>query len=392
MPAQLQQLGGMSPVGQPLPMYKPDPFLEEACCGLPPGPASSELERPGYRLMHFVNDFKNTPSGPVPRIRTDWTGADWWGTIGARATSLRNDYKIAPGLYCVGDPGPESDVLVTANYKLTFDVLRKEIGGLDLWILVLDTRGINVWCAAGKGLFGTQELLHQLRRTRLDEVVSHRRLIAPQLGATGLSAREVKKESGFSVIWGPIRARDIRTFIESGLRAETAMRRVDFPLRDRLVLTPIELSAAIKPALIAIVAAFIISGIGPNIYNFSTALSRGLFAATGMVLALVCGAILGPVLLPWLPWRAFSAKGALVGFVGWIVAVAMFGGGTGWADGLALLLFMAALSSFLTMNFTGSTPFTSPSGVEKEMRRAMPLQAGAVVLALVLWLAGGWLA
>jgi hypothetical protein len=37
------------------------------------------------------------------------------------------------------------------------------------------------------------------------------------------------------------------------------------------------------------------------------------------------------------------------------------------------------------MNFTGSTPFTSPSGVEKEMRKAMPLQAAVALIALVAW-------
>jgi hypothetical protein len=44
-----------------------------------------------------------------------------------------------------------------------------------------------------------------------------------------------------------------------------------------------------------------------------------------------------------------------------------------------------ALSSYLAMNFTGSTPYTSPSGVEKEMRRAIPLQTAAAVLGLIIW-------
>ena len=38
------------------------------------------------------------------------------------------------------------------------------------------------------------------------------------------------------------------------------------------------------------------------------------------------------------------------------------------------------------MNFTGSTPFTSPTGVEKEMRMAIPAQVGAVLLAAVIWI------
>jgi hypothetical protein len=42
------------------------------------------------------------------------------------------------------------------------------------------------------------------------------------------------------------------------------------------------------------------------------------------------------------------------------------------------------------MNFTGSTPFTSPSGVEKEMRKALPLQAAALLLAMVAWVASAF--
>jgi hypothetical protein len=43
------------------------------------------------------------------------------------------------------------------------------------------------------------------------------------------------------------------------------------------------------------------------------------------------------------------------------------------------------ISSYLAMNFTGSTPFTSLSGVEKEMRKAIPLQAAVALIALVAW-------
>src|SRR3972149_4169926 len=71
----------------------------------------------------------------------------------------RDRCRVAPGLYALGAPGGDSPVLVTANYKLTFDVLRRDAAGLDAWILVLDTRGINVWCAAGEGTFGTEEAI-----------------------------------------------------------------------------------------------------------------------------------------------------------------------------------------------------------------------------------------
>jgi hypothetical protein len=91
------------------------------------------------------------------------------------------------------------------------------------------------------------------------------------------------------------------------------------------------------------------------------------------------------------PFRAFSLKGAITGLV--------FGLGLIWfyltpmatLSSLALLLLMVTLSSYLAMNFTGCTPYTSPSGVEKEMRRAIPLQSAAAVLGLILWVVSAFI-
>ncbi len=68
----------------------------------------------------------------------------------------RGGHRVEPGLYRLGSPGPDSPVFASANYTLSFDALRAALGGVDAYILVLDTKGINVWCAAGKGTFGTR--------------------------------------------------------------------------------------------------------------------------------------------------------------------------------------------------------------------------------------------
>jgi len=111
-------------------------------------------------------------------------------------------------------------------------------------------------------------------------------------------------------------------------------------------------------------------------------------ALAGGILA---GAVVTPALLPWLPGRAFAVKGGLVGgTLGGCAAI--WGGGANAAPtSLALFLAVTAVSSFVAMNFTGATPFTSPSGVEKEMRRALPVQAGLTVLAGLLWVGGAFL-
>ncbi len=124
-----------------------DTLSDEVCCGSAPEPQSGPYEKPGYKLLHFVEKFIGTPIGPVPRVKTKLERTDYLGTLTARLDIRRNHYKVAPGLYCVGNPGQNSPVLLTANYKLSFDMLRRELTSLDAWILVIDTRAINVWCA-----------------------------------------------------------------------------------------------------------------------------------------------------------------------------------------------------------------------------------------------------
>lgn len=296
----------------------------------------------------------------------------------------RMNYIVTPGLYYVGQPDNQSPVLVTANYKLSFDALRKELSGLSAWILVLDTKGINVWCAAGKGTFGTEELLHQITRTALSTIVSHNTLVLPQLGAPGISAHDIKKRSGFQVIYGPVRAADIPSFLERGMQATKEMRRVKFSIVDRAVLTPVEVTGAVKPALILFGVLFLLNQTG--FFQFT---GRDLIAYSVAVLA---GCVLVPLLLPWIPGKAFSLKGAIIGLL-WAIYFVLsneyFNGMfSSMTIGVSYLLILPSISAYYAMNFTGCSTFTSPSGVMKEMRRAIPLIALASAVGILLLLLG----
>jgi hypothetical protein len=363
----------------------PPAISSETCCGPKPPPASSTHERPGYRLLPFVAGFIDTPAGPVPRVATALTPADLIGAAAVRCGIGRNRCTIAPGLYAVGAASADSPVLVTANYKLSFDTLRRELAGVDAWVLVLDTRGVNVWCAAGKKLFSHEELALRVQRTGLERVVHHRRLILPQLAATGVSARQVKKKCGFEVVWGPVQARHVRDFLRNGMQADAATRRVTFTFGERLILVPVELSLLPKPTAVILAALFLMSGIGGKIFSFDAAWARGLTAAAAYAAGVLAGSVATPALLPWIPGRAFALKGALTGTAVGGLLVFFLRTGLHAAELPALLVLTATVSSYLAMNFTGSTPFTSPSGVEKEMRRAIPLQAVALVAFVLAW-------
>jgi acetyl-CoA decarbonylase/synthase complex subunit gamma len=294
-------------------------------------------------------------------------------------------YTVPPGLYSLGEPDAGSEVIVTANYRMTFDLLRRSLHGMNLWILVLDTSGVNVWCAAGKGSFGTEELVRRVESSSIGTVVSHRRLIVPQLGAPGVAAHEVKERTGFKVFYGPVEMRDIPAYLENGRRATPAMRRKEFPLTERAALVPLELVPASKWVVIATLVFASLAGIIGGGSFASDAVSHGIRSFALLVLGTFAGTVLTPVLLPWVPGRAFALKGAITGMVAAVILLTS--GYLSGLDGIAWLLLITAISSFLAMNFTGSSTYTSLSGVKREMRIAVPAQIGTSVIAIALWIA-----
>ena len=323
-------------------------------------------------------------TGPLPIRPTTSivTRSNRWDHFLARWGYKRNEHRVEPGLYALGSPTPDSPVFVTANYTLSFDALRSALDGIDGYILVLNTYGINVWCAAGKGTFGTDELVHRIEATGLHEVVDHRKLILPQLGATGIAAHEVKKRAGFKVEYGPVLAADLPEYLKTG-EATSEMRRVRFPLWDRMMLIPVELVGVFVPMLIAALVLFLI--VGP-------------LAAAGAIAAVLAGVVLFPILLPWLPTHQFSSKGFILGgLVALPFALAALLGKPDVApwlraiEALAYLLGLPPVTAFLALNFTGATTFTSKSGVRREMSAYIPVMAwtfgAGIVLTIVFRLA-----
>lgn len=292
----------------------------------------------------------------------------------------RMGYTVEPGIYGIGNPSEDAPVLVTANYKLTFDAVRKELAGLDCYVLVLDTKGVNVWCAAGKGTFGTDELVSRIKAVRLPDIVTHKKLIVPQLGAPGVDGREVKRQTGFAVEFGPVRASDIKAFISAGSKASGDMREVKFTLRDRLAVVPIELVLTAKIALVVFGILLLINLVAQRPFGVNDFLLY--------ISSIVVGAVVVPALLPFIPGRAFAFKGWLLGIFSTVGILWAFG----WLASPFLLLaagyilVLPAHSAFIAMNFTGASTYTSPSGVLKEMKTALPLIVFSTVVGIILLL------
>jgi hypothetical protein len=320
----------------------------------------------------------STSSTPIFSTTNRITFQDRWDHFTARMGWARTSrHRVEPGLYALGKPTPESPVFVTANYTLSFDALRSALKGMDAYILVLNTKGINVWCAAGKGSFGTYELARRIEQSKLAKVVSHRVLILPQLGAPGVSAHEVKNQTGFLVKYGPVRAEDIPEYMKSG-EATPEMRQVRFDLSDRTALVWVELVGMILPALLAGVVFYFIGGwLGVAAVGTTVLLAPALFF----------------IYFPWLPSRDFSTKGFFLGFIlglPFFVSILLANTGSfllGLMKALPFLLGMSAVTGFICLNFSGSSPVASRTGVKREIFRYIPVMAWLTGISLVLWIA-----
>jgi acetyl-CoA decarbonylase/synthase complex subunit gamma len=357
------------------------------CCGTVTAESGNTV--PDLK-QSFVSGSADTPVGRLPQVSSILNGQDHWGSFKARWGVGRMDYKIDPGLYALGTPDDTSPVYVSANYKMSFDRLRSSLKNRSGWILVLDTKGINVWCAAGKGTFGTDELVRRIESSGLKNIVNHRKLILPQLGAPGVAAHTVKKLSGFNVQYGPIRAEDLPAYLDADMKATEQMRIKTFPLKERTVLIPIELVNATKPFLILAAAFFVVSGIGGPVGFWANIMNFGLFAVLALLGAIIGGAVLNPVLLPYLPGRAFSIKGFSIGII--VALILLYFRGIdlsvwpGRIEAAAWLLIISAISAYLAMNFTGCSTYTSLSGVKREMRWALPAEIACGAAGVVMWL------
>jgi hypothetical protein len=332
-----------------------------------------QKESPGGVCANGPSDTTHPPF--ITPVSSTLTSGDSRDHLLARLGQNRSGHRVLPGLYSVGTPDPGSPVIVTANYTLSFDAVRSSLAGRDAYILVLDTKGINVWCAAGKGTFGTEELVNRIHKTGLSTVVTHHRLILPQLGAPGVAAHEVHKATGFHVEYGPVRASDLPEFLKERI-ATPEMRVVKFDLWDRVVLIPVELRSAAMYTVIAAIALWFVGGWLP---------------AAGFLAAVLAGTVMFPVLLPYLPTADFSTKGVTLGIIvaAPFAVLAFLTRGTGtplWVGGtavIAILFTLPVITAYLALNFTGCSTYTSRTGVKREISRYIPFMAGFAGLGVI---------
>jgi NAD-dependent dihydropyrimidine dehydrogenase PreA subunit len=176
-------------------------------------------------------------------------------------------HRAPTGLFPIGTPGRDAPVLVTGNFTLTVRRLRAALAGHHVWLLVANSKGVNVWCASGGGYFTHHDIISAIRVSRLSDKVDGREIVLPQLCATGVEHRAITEATGFETRWGPARLEDLPAFLDRGLRVHNSERHMRFPLWERLEmaamwLAPILLILLPVVALTVGLAAALASGLG----------------------------------------------------------------------------------------------------------------------------------
>jgi acetyl-CoA decarbonylase/synthase complex subunit gamma len=304
----------------------------------------------------------------------------WWHhpmALMSWIDSFRRTYALAPGLYYAGPHyDRESPLLVTANYGLSVYLLLRALAGRTARVLIVDTDGINVWCAAGKGRFSHREILRQLDRYPPELLSAHKRpkLILPKLAMAGVRLKALR-DRGLRPIVGPVHARDLPAWLDAPPLRNCREDRVVFGLRARAFTWLPGLVQSTHYSLAVIACMFGLS----LLFSFSVPL--------GVVAIVALTTTAYPLLFPWLPGRRFAVKGLWLGAA---VAVASSGlHALAAPSPIALAatgLFCLAFALFFGLSYTGNSAVSNYTRVRQETARFLPLTVGLFVISLSLWI------
>ncbi len=280
---------------------------------------------------------------------------DWLMAIVQTAFRLF-PFPTRTGLRSVGSPGPNAPVLVTCNFDLTVRRVVRALEGLDCYLLVADSRGINVWCAAGGGKLTAHSVTSVVKTSRIAEKVNHRTLILPQLSAPGIDIARVEEQTGWHCRFGPVYAQDIPAYLGANLCKTASMRRVTFPLAARLEMAV--MWAGLLSAIVVIPVAILNWRLLPGVLEMIWGFALFLFALFHQVLRFV-------------PGRTGLAKVPLLGLVGaaGVVAYGLVLGDWSASSMVGWCLGIVSVALVLGFDLAGTSPLLAGETVAYYARR-----------------------
>ena len=159
----------------------------------------------------------------------------YYGLVTIIETLMRMfPFPAKTGYQEIGNPDKDSPVLLTCNFHLTILRLKKATRGLNYHLLVANSKGINVWCAATGDSLNNHSVISVIKTSGIENKVNHKKIILPQLAAPGIESKVIQKNVGWRIIWGPVDAKDIPAFFELNYKKTDEMKQIEFRFIQRI--------------------------------------------------------------------------------------------------------------------------------------------------------------
>lgn len=260
-------------------------------------------------------------------------------------------FAIKPGLYHIGELDENAPLFVTANCYLTVFLLARRLRNKKIRLLIIDTKGINVWCSAGKGQFSANEIIEKAAKWGLLAGKGRIKMVLPKFSLSGVNLDELRK-NGIVPIIGPLYAKDVPAFLEKEKLRNQTDDVVQFGLKSRAFTA---LPTAIQ---------FFYYFLGAYVISMGYVIPGMIWIATGL-------AFIYPLLFPWLPGKLFAVKGLFLALLVSILNFLIHYGSV--KEQLPLTIFIFATSVFIALSYTGNSAVSNYTSVRKETARFLPV-------------------
>lgn len=291
--------------------------------------------------------------------------------------AFRRTFIIEPGLYYTGERyNRDTPLLVTCNYHMTVFLLWRILKNRSIRLLVIDTKGINVWCSSGKGQFCAKEIIKQIekydRKTlSVSETIS---LILPKLSLSGVSIAELKRNSIDPQI-GPVYGKELPEYLDDIPFKDRVDDRFKFSMKDRLF--------TLIPSLVQFSKYAIYIGMGLFVwdYFFKTDIYWQVIPISMVI------AVMYIIFFPLLPTKTFALKGLFLcglQILGLCIFYFLFNENS--MDQLSFLFYLFLLCGanlFFPLYYTGNSGVSNYSLVKKEIIRYLPVSAVFLMASII---------
>lgn len=131
-------------------------------------------------------------------------------------TDPQKPIQVSPGLYEISNPTPDSPLLVTTNFSLTYFSVAGEVegSGKPTWLLIVDSEGMSVLTGWAAGKFDAEKIAKSVQQFNVPSKINHKKIVIPGLVAS-ISGELEEELPGWEVRVGPREAIDIPAYLKT---------------------------------------------------------------------------------------------------------------------------------------------------------------------------------